>query len=205
MERIGIGVLGGTFDPPHNGHLAIATAALDHLKLQRVLFAPTRQPPHKPNQPITPVARRVEMVRLAIAEHSGFVLSRVDVDRTGPTYTVDTLRQLRQEWGEETPLYFIMGMDSLVNLPTWYKPEELLALCRLAVLERPGYKADLENLETRIPGIRERVVFVPAPPVDISATDIQRRVREGDPIAGLVPPAVAAYIRERGLYRDSVE
>lgn len=201
MERIGIGILGGTFDPPHNGHLAIARATLDHLKLQRVLFAPSRQPPHKPNQPITPIESRVEMVRLAIGEHPGFVLSRVDVDRAGPTYTVDTLRLLRREWGDEKALYFIMGMDSLAGLLSWYRPEEMVRLCRLAVLARPGYKVDLHTLEERIPDIREHVVFIPAPPVDISATDIQRRAREGEPITGLVPPAVAAYIRDNNLYK----
>ncbi len=203
MERISVGILGGTFDPPHNGHLAIAKAALDYLGLEQVLFAPTRQPPHKPNQPITPVEARLEMVRLAIAPYPAFVLSRVDVDRAGPTYTVDTLRLLQRQFGGNATLYFIMGMDSLTNLLAWYKPEELVRLCRLAVLQRPGFTADLGTLEERIPGIRKRVVFVPAPLVDVSASDIQRRIREGKNIAGLVPAAVAAYIQQHHLYRNA--
>ncbi len=202
MERISTGILGGTFDPPHNGHLAIAQAALDYLGLEQVLFAPTRQPPHKPNQPITPVDARVEMVRLAISRYSAFVLSRVDVDRAGPNYTADTLRLLRRQFGDDTAMYFIMGMDSLASLLTWYKPEEIVRLCKLAVIQRPGFTADLSVLEAKIPEIRERVVFVPASPVDISASDIQRRVRKGESIAGLVPPAVAAYIQQHHLYKS---
>lgn len=203
MERVGVGILGGTFDPPHNGHLAIAQAALDYLGLEKVLFAPTRQPPHKPNQPVTPIAARLEMVRLAIAPYPAFVLSRVDVDRTGPTYTVDTLRILQREFGDRTTLYFIMGMDSLATLLTWYEPEDIVRLCRMAVLQRPGFTADLKAIEAKIPEIRERLVFVPAPPVDIAASDIQRRIHAGESITGLVPPAIAAYIREHKLYQVS--
>ncbi len=115
---------------------------------------------------------------------------------------MDTLRLLRRQFGGESALYFIMGMDSLASLLTWYKPEEIVRLCKLAVIQRPGFTADLSVLEAKIPEIRERVVFVPASPVDISASDIQRRVRKGESIAGLVPPAVAAYIQQHHLYKS---
>lgn len=196
-----IGVLGGTFDPPHIGHLVIAAEALAHLKLDQVLFAPTRQPPHKPGQPITPIEQRMEMVRLAIASNPHFALSRVDVDREGPTYTVDALRLLQKQLGEKTELYFIMGMDSLANILAWQKPEELIRLCRLAVFERPGFHADLDQLERKLPGLRERIIFIPAPALAVAASELQRRVRHGESIAHLVPEAVAAYIDAYDLYR----
>ncbi|MGE5264514.1 MAG: nicotinate-nucleotide adenylyltransferase [Acidobacteriota bacterium] len=202
MERIKIGVLGGTFDPPHIGHLVIAAEALAYLRLDHVLFAPTRQPPHKPGQPITPVEQRVEMVRLAIASNPHFALSRVDVDREGPTYTVDTLRLLQKQLGEHTELYFIMGMDSLANIMTWRQPEELVRFCRLAVFERPGFRADMDKLEQKLPGLRERVVFIPGSPLDVAASELQWRVRHGESIDHLVPSAVAAYIEAHGLYRE---
>ncbi len=200
MERVKVGILGGTFDPPHIGHLEIAAEALAYLKLDRVLFAPTRQPPHKPGQPITPIEQRLDMVRLAIASNPRFQLSRVDVDRAGPTYTVDTLRLLHWELGEQTELYFIMGMDSLANILTWHKPEELIHLCRLAVFQRPGFRANLEELEAKLPGLREAVVFIPSPPLDVAASDLQRRIRHGESIDHLIPEAVVAYIKEHGLY-----
>ncbi len=199
MARVGI--LGGTFDPPHMGHLVIAQEALTQLGLAQVIFAPTRQPPHKIGNAITPIEHRVEMVRRAIAPHLQFMLSRVDVDRAGPTYTVDTLRLLREQLGP-VDLYFIMGMDSLASLLTWHAPEELIRLCRLAVFNRPGFAVDLDALEAQLPGVRERVALLSAPTLDIAASDLQRRVRAGLPITHLVPEAVAAYIAEQGLYHD---
>ncbi len=198
-----VGILGGTFDPPHIGHLVIAQEAMNYLQLSQVVFVPTRQPPHKPTDEITPIDLRLDMVRLAIARNPRFTLSRVDVDRKGPTYTVDTMRILRRQYGEGTDLYFIMGMDSLVNLPTWYEPAVLIRLCWLAVLNRPGYRADLDELERKLPGIRERVIFIPSPALEVSATDLQRRVRHGEPIDHLVPEAVCAFIHEHGLYSNN--
>jgi len=197
-----IGVLGGTFDPPHNGHLVIAREAWAQLELAQVLFAPTRQPPHKLGSDLTPIEHRLEMVRLAIAPYPQFTLSRVDVDRAGPTYTVDTLRWLRQQFGQAVELYFIMGMDSLANLPTWHAPEQLIRQCRLAVFNRPGFSVNLDALEARLPGLRERVVFLSAPALDIAASELQRRVRAGESIAHQVPEAVARYIAKHGLYRE---
>jgi nicotinate-nucleotide adenylyltransferase len=199
----GIGVLGGTFDPPHIGHLVIAQEALMQLGLAQVIFSPTRHPPHKPANGITPIEHRLAMVRLAIAPHREFALSQVDVDRAGPTYTVDTMHLLRAEF-PDIDLYFIMGMDSLASILTWRTPDKLIESCRLAVFDRPGFTADLDALEAQLPGLRERTVFLPAPALDIAASDLQRRVRAGLPIAHLVPEQVAAYIAEHGLYRNAV-
>jgi nicotinate-nucleotide adenylyltransferase len=196
-------VLGGTFDPPHNGHLVIAQEALVHLSLSEVIFAPSRQPPHKLGHPITPITQRMEMVRLAIASNPRFTLSRVDVDRAGPTFTVDTIRMLRRQLGDAAKLYFIMGMDSLISLPSWHQPEELIKLCWLAVFERPGFSADLSRLEQSLPGLADHLVFIPAPALDIAASDLQRRIRAGESISPLVPEAVAAYIRSHSLYRQA--
>ncbi len=195
-----IGVLGGTFDPPHNGHIQIAQEALTQLKLDQVLFAPTRQPPHKINNHITPIEHRLEMVRLAIADHPGFALSRIDVDRAGATFTVDTMRLLRAQLGATVELFFIMGMDSLASILTWRAPKQLIQLCRLAVFDRPGFSVDMSELERRLPGLRQRVIFLSAPKLDIAASDLQQRVREGQSIADLVPPQVAEYIKTHRLY-----
>lgn len=200
-----IGVLGGTFDPPHIGHLVIAQEALTQLKLLQVIFAPTRQPPHKRANDLTPIEHRLAMLRLAIAPHPNFVLSRVDVDREGPTYTVDTLRLLQQQLDADADWYFIMGMDSLANLPMWHTPERLIQLCKLAVFRRPGFEANLDELERALPDLRARVEFIPAPRLEIAASDLQRRVRAGLSIAHLVPDAVAAYIAEHRLYRDTAK
>lgn len=201
INAVRIGFFGGTFDPPHNGHLMIAQHALDELGLEEVNFAPTRTPPHKLGQSITPIAHRVEMTRLAIQGNPRFLLSYIDVDRKGPTYSVDALRILREGWHESTEIYFLMGMDSLANILTWHKPDELIQLCKLAVFARTGFIALMEELEQKLPGLRERTVFVNAPPLEISATEIQRRIHAGESIKELVPINVAEYIRLAGLYK----
>ena len=198
-----VGVLGGTFDPPHNGHLLIAQQALTQLKLDQVLFAPTRQPPHKDVHAITPVEHRVEMVRLAIAGYPGFALSRVDVDRQGPTFTLDTMRLLRGQLGKSAELYFIMGMDSLANILTWRDPAKLIQICNLAVFARPGFQADLRDLEKAIPNLAASIVFLPTTAVKIAASDLQRRISAGLPITELIPTPVVKYIHEHKLYQNS--
>jgi len=197
-----LGILGGTFDPPHIGHLIIAQEALTQLNLEQVLFAPSRQPPLKNHRTVTPIEHRLAMVRLAIATHPHFALSRVDVDREGPTYTVDTMRLLHQQFGNSVEFYFIMGLDSLANISTWRAPEQLIRLCKLTVFNRPGSGVNLNELERQLPGLRERVILLPAPALEIAASDLQRRVRAGQSIAHLVPDAVAAYIADHRLYRD---
>jgi len=195
-----LGILGGTFDPPHNGHLLIAREAQTQLGLTQVLFAPTRQPPHKNAAEHTAIEHRLEMVRLAIAPYPQFVLSRVDVDRPGPTYTVDTLRLLHEQFGNSVELFFIMGMDSLANILTWRTPEQLIRLCKLAVFQRPGFAANLDELEQQVPGVSECVVFLQSSALDIAASDLQKRVRAGQSIADMVPEEIERYIKKNSLY-----
>lgn len=195
------GVLGGTFDPIHNGHLAIAEEARLRLDLAGVVFVPAGRPWFKKDSDITPAEHRVEMVRLAIAGHTSFRLSMVEVDRAGPSYTVDTIAGLRSELGADVELYFIMGMDSLPQLPRWREPGRLIRLCRIVAVPRPGSRPpDLAQLETRLPGLLERLILLDKPEVDISATDIRRRVTKGLSIRHLVPAPVEEYIRQHRLY-----
>ena len=195
-----VGVLGGTFDPIHLGHLVAAEEVRAQLRLDRVVFVPAGLPPHKLTDHISPVAHRLAMVKLAIASNPHFTVSRVDIDRFGPCYTVDTIELLRDEWGGDVELYFIVGSDSLADIVTWHQPERLVRLCRLAVMERPGYRVDVEELERLLPGITSRIHFINSPQLDISSTDIQRRVRQGLPIKYQVPEAVEDYIYEHELY-----
>jgi nicotinate-nucleotide adenylyltransferase len=197
-----LGVLGGTFDPIHFGHLLAAEEARVTLGLERVLFAPAGDPPHKQGHAISPIAHRLAMVRLAIADNPAFAVTTVDTDRPGPHYTVDAVRLLREEWGtgaDET--FFLMGADSLTQLLTWHQPERLVELCHLAVMARPGYRPDLTNLTTALPGLSTRLDWVEMPVLDISASDLRRRVSQGRSIRYQVPEAVAAYVAEHGLYR----
>jgi nicotinate-nucleotide adenylyltransferase len=166
-----------------------------------VLFVPAGAPPHKPSRPVSDTDHRVRMVELGIAGKADFVVSRVDVDRPGPHYTVDMLQLLQEEWGPGASLYFIEGTDSLADILEWYRPERLIGLAELAVVERPGVDLDLENLEQYLPGLRERIQWVQMPSLEISSTDLRARVREGRPISYLLPAAVEAYAHEQGLYR----
>jgi len=193
-----IGVLGGTFDPIHYGHLAAAEEARAKLGLQEVIFVVAGLPPHKLNEEITPVKHRYAMVELAIASNPHFSLSRIDIDRPGPSYTVDTIALLRK--GRKEEIYFIMGMDSLMEIDTWHEPQRLIQLCRLVAVERPGFVPDLERLEEAIPGIAARTEIIDMPQMEISSTDIQRRVREGLPIKYQVPPEVEEHIYKHRLY-----
>jgi len=194
-----LGVIGGTFDPPHYAHLVLAETARVQLHLDRVLFAPARKPPHKIVRPISPVHHRVAMVEAAIADNPAFALSRADLDRPGPNYTVRTLALLQQEF-PEAELFFLIGGDSLSELHAWRDPAGIVQRARLAVMRRPGWEVDLETLERAVPGIRERLHWLDVPMLDISSTDLRRRVHDGLPIRYLVPPAVEEYIREHRLH-----
>ena len=194
-----LGVIGGTFDPPHYGHLVLAETARVQLGLDRVLFVVAGQPPHKPGCPITPSHHRAAMVEAAIADNPACVLSRVDLDRPGPHYTVEMLTLLQREY-PEAELFFLVGGDSLAQFLTWRDPAGIVRLARLAVMPRPGHEPDLASLEQVLPGLRERLVWLDAPALDIAASDLRRRVREGLPIRYLVPPPVEAYIHEYRLY-----
>ena len=197
-----IGILGGTFDPIHYGHLILAEEAWACLELERVLFVPAREPPHKLRQPNSPAADRLEMVRLSVASNPHFDVSDIELARPGPSYTVDTLALLQEALGPQAELYFLMGLDSLANLPTWHDPAGIVARARLVVARRPGYEADLERLEGVLPGITARTHFLALPEIGIASHDLRRRVREGLPIRYQLPEAVEEYIYARGLYRE---
>lgn len=196
-----LGVMGGTFDPIHYGHLAAAEEARVQLKLERVLFAPVRIPPHKPDEGILALEHRLAMIELAIASNPHFSLSRVDIDRPAPHYAIDTIAILREKWEVGLDdIYFIMGLDSLAGILTWYRPERLLELCHLAVMARPGYEIDLLALEASLPGASSRIQLLDMPHLDISSSDLRRRVREGLSIGYLLPEAVESYIHAHHLY-----
>ena len=201
-ERRQLGVFGGTFDPIHLGHLTAADEVRIRLGLEKILFVPAGQPWLKANRAVTPSLHRLEMVRLAISGNPHFDLSTAEVDRPGSTYTVDTISMLRGQLGEDVDMLFLLGSDTLAGLPQWKEPQELIHLCRLAVFTRPGAPLpSLEALERAVPGISGRVVPVEVSEVDIGATEIRERVARGDPVTGLVLPAVERYIHEHGLYR----
>jgi len=194
-----IGIFGGTFDPIHYGHLVAAEEARAVLKLERVLIVPAGQPPHKTTHPITPAEHRVAMVQLAIASNPAFVLSRVDLDRPGPHYSVDMVMRLRRQLGPGE-VYFIVGMDSLMELPTWHEAERLMGLCYIVGVNRPGYTYDLAPLEKAVPGISSHICVLEAPQLEISSHDLQERVRRGMPIKYQLPEAVEEYIYRHKLY-----
>ena len=195
------GVLGGTFDPIHKGHLAVVEEVRSRLNLDEVLFIPVGHPWRKAGSPILPAEHRVEMVRLAIADRPSFRVSTIEVDREGPSYTIDTLEELRSGLGNGDEIFFIVGWDSLADLSSWKAPERVIQLCRLVAVPRPGYfPPDLKSLEDVIPGLSERAILLDGPEVDVSASQIRERVARGLPISGLVPGAVEQYIREHGLY-----
>jgi nicotinate-nucleotide adenylyltransferase len=194
-----LGILGGTFDPPHLGHLILAECALDALHLDAVLFAPAAEPPHKDGDMITPVEHRLAMVELAIAGNPHFALSRVDLDRPGPHYTVDMLTLLHGEY-PAAELYFLMGGDSLHDLLTWRDPAGIIAQAHLGVARRPDSPLDLTDLAVHLPGLVQRVATITAPIIGISATLLRKRIQSGASIRYQVPPEVESYIVEHRLY-----
>jgi nicotinate-nucleotide adenylyltransferase len=195
-----LGVIGGTFDPPHYAHLVLAENALAQLDLDRVLFVPAGQPPHKPRQPVTPARHRLAMVEAAVADNAAFLLSRVDVERPGPHYTVDTLGILNERY-PDAACFFLVGGDSLAEFPTWRDPSGILEQAQLGVMQRPGWETDLASLTRRLPAIAERLRWLDAPHLEISGTDLRRRVAKGLPIRYLVPASVERYVRRHRLYR----
>jgi nicotinate-nucleotide adenylyltransferase len=201
-EVVRIGILGGTFDPPHIGHLILAEEAWALLHLERVYLVPAGDPPHKRGMRLSPAYHRRRMVEMSIADNPHFLLSTVDIDRPGPHYTVDMVRLLRAALPGNSELYFLMGADSLADLPNWHRPDLLIASCRLVAMSRPGYPVDWEMLEVALPGVRERVIQLDMPELEIASHVIQRRVRQGLPIRYQVLPAVEEYIRQQGLYSE---
>lgn len=194
------GIFGGTFDPPHNGHLILAEKAVDALQLDRLLWVLTPNPPHKPDQQVTVLRHRIDMLNAAIADHPCFRLSHIDINRPPPHYAVGTLRLLRERFTDDELIY-LMGADSLRDLPTWHAPQAFVQACDLiAVARRPGVEIDMGKVESHIPGITPKVCFVDAPLLDISASEIRSRVRAGDAFRHFLPPLVYQIIKERGLY-----
>lgn len=197
---IRLGLLGGTFDPPHYGHLLAAQEVAWRLQIDRVLFLPARQNPLKRGEPSSSAEDRCEMVALAVADNPIFELSRLDLDRPPPSYTADLLRALESP---EYELFFLVGADILPELPKWREPRQIVQLARLVVVNRPGApRPDLDRLERLLPGVGERSEQVQIPGVDVSSSDIRRRVAAGRPIRYLTPRAVERYIIDRGLYRS---
>jgi nicotinate-nucleotide adenylyltransferase len=198
-----LGLLGGTFDPPHYGHLVAAQEAAWQLRLERVLFLPARRNPLKAAGPTSTAADRCRMVELAIGDDPRFALSTADLERPGPSYTVDLLGRLRAELGAEAELFFLVGADVLAELPAWRQPGRLLELATgLVVLGRPGWPApDPGEAEARLGAPPGRILGLAMPGVDVSSSELRRRARVGQPLRYLTPPAVERYIAEHGLYR----
>lgn len=201
-----VGILGGTFDPIHVGHLAVAEEAREALGFERLLFVPAGHPWQKASTPVSPIEDRLAMVGLAIAGNPAFELSAVEAFGPGPTYTIETVERLateEQRAGREPDLWFILSTETFHALPTWRDPERLLASCRVVVAPRPGYPpADREWLDARFPGSAGRATFLEGPALDVSARDLRERVRTGRSIRYLVPEAVVAYIDDHDLYKD---
>jgi nicotinate-nucleotide adenylyltransferase len=200
-ERIGI--FGGTFDPPHLGHLILAAEALYQLRLNRLLWVLTAMPPHKNPEEVGQLEDRLKMVRLVLEDEPGFELSRVDIDRPGPHYTLDTVRLLRKQY-PGSQMILVIGGDSLHDLPRWHRPAEVVAECdEIGVMRRPGDEVDLSHLERTLRGATDKVRFIDAPLLEIASHEIRERVRAGAPFRYFVAPAVYRYILERHLYQVS--
>ena len=216
-----VGLLGGTFNPIHNGHVAIARQAREVLALDRVVLIPTGDPPHKPHENLAAAKDRFEMVRLAIASDPSLSLSDVEVRRSGKSYTIDTIRLLQQEYGPEARLFFLIGLDAFLEFPTWQDPATLLTLCSFVVLSRPGLSfqalsglplippiplASLVELDAGrsvrldVPVGAQSLICLRLPPNSVSASDIRARIAQGAPTANLLPPMVESYILQHHIY-----
>jgi nicotinate-nucleotide adenylyltransferase len=206
VGRLRLGILGGTFDPPHIGHLVLADEARLALGLEQVLFVPAGTPWRKAGQKLSPREQRLAMVRLAVEDNPNYAVSTLELDREGPSYTAETLTALRDQFGREAEFFLIMGADSLDDFPHWHEPQRILELARLAVTERPELEDEgfgevlADELAT---AMRARVVWLQMPRIDISASAVRERVRQGLSIRYWVPLAVEEYIRQHGLYVGS--
>jgi nicotinate-nucleotide adenylyltransferase len=192
-----IGIFGGTFDPPHLGHVSVAKDVADALELEQIVWIPAAVPPHKPDTMLAPADARLAMVAAATADDTRFTVSEIELDRPGPSFTADTVRALREQW-PDVELFLILGVDQFRELASWHRPEAIVREVTLAVMDRGG-----ESARAVLPEIRglEDIVFVPVDRVDVSATEVRARTAEGSDISGLVPESVHEIIRDRDLYR----
>lgn len=200
-KKCRIGIMGGTFDPIHLGHLVTAEAVRIKYGLEKVVFIPAGRPPHKQGVKITPAWQRYIMAVLATNSNPYFSVSPIEVNRPGPSYTIDTIRELRVVWGAQTELFFITGADAIQELAAWKNIQELLSMCHFVGATRPGC---LCTIDAVIAGLgvlgRRRIHRLATPELDISSTDIRERVRQGRSIKYIVPESVEAYIKKEGLY-----
>lgn len=199
VKKTAIGLLGGTFDPPHIGHLWLAETAREQLELDHVLFLPVGNPPHKEGQVVTAVSHRLAMTQLAIQDNPGFILDTTDYNRPPPHTTVTLLPQIQTLY-PAAQLWLLIGADSLRDITTWVQPQRIVQQCRLGVLPRPGVEIDWEALETAVPHIRPVTHWLDGPSVAISSTEIRQWANSGNSLRYLVLPSVCAYIQEHKLY-----
>jgi len=196
-----LGIFGGSFDPPHVGHLILAAEALAQLRLDKVLWVLTPDPPHKRGQVLTPLALRLEMVAAAVADNPAFELSRVEIDRPGPHFAFETVRLLAARH-PDAELVYLIGGDSLRDLPAWRDPQALLAgVAALGVMRRPRTRIDLDRLEALIPGLKQKVAFIVAPQLEISSSQVRRRAASGGAFRYYLPERVYRIVEEHCLYR----
>jgi nicotinate-nucleotide adenylyltransferase len=196
-----IGILGGTFDPPHIGHLWLASLAAEELDLERVVFMPAGRPPHTRSQRVSAATDRLLMTRLAISGDDRFDLSALEMERTGPSFTVDTIEELQRMHGPATRLFLVMAADSLAQIDTWREPDRLLSMVEWAVGPRPGSRLDRAVIEQRFGAAASRIHLLDGPALDVSSSELRRRVATGRTISYLVPRSVEQHIHDRELYR----
>ena len=200
MASVRLGILGGTFDPVHIGHLALAEQAREQLTLERVLWVPSGDPWRKTDRAVTTAEHRATMVRLAIKGHTSYELCPLEIERSGPSYSVETLAELRRS-EPDRELFFLLGLDALEDLPNWCEPARLIELATLAVAARGGRRLAVEELDRLVPGLGMRVVWLEMPHLDVSATELRRLAAAGAGLRDRTPASVEAYIREHRLYR----
>jgi len=195
------GVFGGTFDPIHNGHLMVADEVRERLNLEEVIFVPAGQPWLKTDWVISAAEDRLRMLHLGLDGKPEYKISDMEIARGGPSYTIDTIKEMRRGTGGEDELFFILGEDNMCQLPQWREAAELIKLCYLVAVPRPGSaRAKLKDLEESLPGITERVMVLKRPEIDISSSNIRDRVGRGLSVRHLVPEAVNRYLKQQGLY-----
>lgn len=199
-----IAVMGGTFDPIHYGHLSTAEAVRDKFDVEKVIFIPSGCPPHKDLNFVTNNERRYDMTLLATESNPGFEVSRMEIDRPGRTYTIDTINELKEMYGEDVQIYFITGADVVHQIFTWKSWQELITMCDFVAATRPGYKKS--DMFKRIEYLRDtyesRIHFMDVPALDISSSDIRERVQKGEPVKYLLPECVEEYIYKNNLYKQ---